>query len=145
MSHDRGCSCGREKWEYAECRMTGCLKKDRGEPVAFDNSTRYVDRVVPLVASLGSLVSLVKHVSDAVMLETNVDPTLVTAFVTKVLTKLDAMPRWHEGQPPTSFLEGTQILVTEDGDPAIAELEDGEWVHLPGGWAVTATRWRLIS
>ena len=27
MSHDRGCFCGREKWEYDECDRAGCTKK----------------------------------------------------------------------------------------------------------------------
>lgn len=27
MSHDRGCSCGREPYEYSECREVNCLKR----------------------------------------------------------------------------------------------------------------------
>lgn len=27
MSHDRGCSCGREKFEYDECTEADCLKR----------------------------------------------------------------------------------------------------------------------
>lgn len=27
MSHDRGCPCGREPWEYPECRDEGCIKQ----------------------------------------------------------------------------------------------------------------------
>lgn len=27
MSHDRGCPCGKERWEYEECRRTNCYKR----------------------------------------------------------------------------------------------------------------------
>ena len=27
MSHDRGCSCGREKWDYATCPLRDCPKQ----------------------------------------------------------------------------------------------------------------------
>lgn len=27
MSHDRGCFCGREKWDYDSCPSTDCWKK----------------------------------------------------------------------------------------------------------------------
>lgn len=26
MSHDRGRSCGREKWEYADCKHSDCIR-----------------------------------------------------------------------------------------------------------------------
>lgn len=26
MSHDRGCPCGRERWEYANCRKADCIR-----------------------------------------------------------------------------------------------------------------------
>ena len=29
MSHDRGCSCGREKYEYAECDNITCPHKEK--------------------------------------------------------------------------------------------------------------------
>ena len=28
MSHDRGCPCGREKWDYASCPEEDCHKKE---------------------------------------------------------------------------------------------------------------------
>lgn len=28
MSHDRGCACGREKYEYADCNILACNKKN---------------------------------------------------------------------------------------------------------------------
>lgn len=27
MSHDRGCRCGRERWEYSQCPDRHCYKK----------------------------------------------------------------------------------------------------------------------
>jgi hypothetical protein len=26
MSHDRGCLCGKERWEYKDCTRTDCIK-----------------------------------------------------------------------------------------------------------------------
>jgi hypothetical protein len=26
MSHDRGCSCGKERWEYRDCTRIDCIK-----------------------------------------------------------------------------------------------------------------------
>ena len=31
MSHDRGCPCGREKWEYDECSKENCYKNKKTE------------------------------------------------------------------------------------------------------------------
>lgn len=28
MSHDRGCPCGAERWEYATCQMPDCLRRN---------------------------------------------------------------------------------------------------------------------
>jgi DNA repair exonuclease SbcCD ATPase subunit len=28
MSHDRGCSCGRERWDYADCTREDCMKRE---------------------------------------------------------------------------------------------------------------------
>ena len=36
MSHDRGCSCGREKWDYATCSRTDCLN-NKPEPKTPEN------------------------------------------------------------------------------------------------------------
>lgn len=32
MSHDRGCPCGREKWDYDECRRADCDRRSQSYP-----------------------------------------------------------------------------------------------------------------
>lgn len=34
MSHDRGCHCGRESFEYDDCPLNGCNKRPGPDPVA---------------------------------------------------------------------------------------------------------------
>ena len=29
MSHDRGCPCGKERWEYKECTDPTCIRNPR--------------------------------------------------------------------------------------------------------------------
>lgn len=38
MSHDRGCPCGRESYEYNECKERNCMKNNR----TMVNEKRYV-------------------------------------------------------------------------------------------------------
>jgi hypothetical protein len=42
MSHDRGCSCGKEAWDYADCIESGCQKNNGPIIKQAEKSTTYV-------------------------------------------------------------------------------------------------------